>query len=158
MTTNGWRVDLFLFVPQLDNEHREIVRQGDDFCRALTGGRPKNEINVLLAKFIDAVHQHFLSEEKAMLATGYEGYLQHRAEHRRLMAQLFSLAEGFACGAIDDSSDALVRFAGSWCDDHIRVADSGFARFLHDNACRNEAAGCGARRPAAPQSASPAEL
>ena len=31
MATYAWQVELFLFVPQLDDEHREIVRRGGDF-------------------------------------------------------------------------------------------------------------------------------
>ena len=143
MATQGWRVELFLFVPQIDNEHREIVRRSGDLCAALAAGRPKNEINVLLATFIECVREHFTSEEEQMLATGYEGYARHHSEHQRLMAQLFSLAEGYASGAIDDASDALVRFVGSWSDDHILFADSHFARFLHDTAQKKEARGRG---------------
>ena len=138
MATHAWRVELFLFVPQLDDEHREIVRRSGDLCAALTGGRPKHEINILLAGFIDSVRRHFASEEELMRATGYPGYAGHRSEHQRLMAQLFSLAEGFASGAIDDASEALARLVGSWSEDHIRVADSHFARFLHGTGRKKE--------------------
>ena len=124
-----WRVDLYTFVPEIDRQHREISTLASQLSEAFAARKPKEEVEVPLARFITVVERHFALEEAVMLSRGYEGYEVHKGEHTKLLEQIDVLAKELRSGTIDPCV-ALVSFIEIWTEQHMLHADKQLAKFL----------------------------
>ncbi|HEX9052769.1 MAG TPA: hemerythrin family protein [Anaeromyxobacter sp.] len=80
-----------------------------------------------------AVHtrEHFLREETAMREARFPGYLVHRAEHDRVLAQMDAEARAFRDGGDGERlSRYLAEALPAWFVTHIRTVDAVTAGFL----------------------------
>ena len=126
-----WGDHLLLSVPQLDNQHRELISQVNEFSAAVDAGASRAELELRLTQLIEAFQGHFDSEEGLMQSSLFSGLAQHADEHRKLIGQMTGLRDGLGSGGVK-LCGALALFARLWTEQHIAGPDRTFAQFLRE--------------------------
>ena len=125
----AWRVDLHLFISEIDRQHREVVDLAARLHATIRTAQSAGELQSVLAEFTATVENHFASEEALMLSRGYDQYATHRMEHQRLLDQVYIVQRDLACGTIQPC-ESLARFVQLWTEKHILTSDRRLAAFL----------------------------
>ena len=123
---------LQLSVPQMDNQHRALIGQVNEFSAAADAGAARAELVPRLTALVDAFQAHFDSEERMMQFSGYPGLTPHAAEHQKLILQMAGLRDLVESGDVK-MGGALVLFVRLWTEQHISGPDVAFAKFYLDN-------------------------
>jgi hemerythrin len=122
-----WSEECSVHIPQLDAQHREIIRLLKEALGCAHGPAgeplPANTIDQL-TKYAD---WHLRREELLLKIRGYPAYAEHRAEHddyrvkvARLRTQLSRRDIGFR----------VVNFLSGWWRYHILTSDREYAEFF----------------------------
>lgn len=129
-----WTDDLKLGFPAIDNEHREMVGLCNTLLRAINSDASFSTLADFLDHLMLQTRAHFISEEQLLDRHGYPAFVQHKAEHDRLLAQAESLRMRY--GDIDQDCDGqalkadTAQFLTTWLMDHIRGGDKPYRPFL----------------------------
>lgn len=116
-------------VAEVDTQHEEIAQMLNDLCA--TAGRPTSrgaQVEAFHA-IVDAVAEHFETEEKLMRRSACPDYDLHKAEHDFFSAQLLNAQEQIAGGQVEIDETLLV-YLRDWLRNHILVADRRMGRHL----------------------------
>ena len=129
MTLLSWNPAWVTGVPQIDEQHRELLRQFETLLVAIHENRPEERIPELLAFLADYVNTHFFTEEEHMRGTRYPGYVAHKAIQDDMRAQVRGLVEGYDT---DHSimNDQVLVFLTDWLIGHIQDHDRQMAQHL----------------------------
>jgi hemerythrin len=120
----------------MNSDHVEEFRLLAQLGDALTAHRRGGGSELLLERLsLLAVHtrEHFLREEQVMRESRYDGYLAHKQEHDRVLAEMNAEAQAFR-----ESRDAerLARYlldtVPGWYLHHTRTMDLAAARWAAD--------------------------
>ena len=87
-----WTPALSVGNDAIDAQHRELFRRADALLVAIHAGKPERVGEVLNFLNRYAV-EHFGLEEAWMREHRFRGYLRHKAEHDRFVADLVALAD-----------------------------------------------------------------
>jgi len=117
-----------MFVPDLDDEHKEIFAALAGLQTALAGG---GDVHPCAAHLTDCIVDHFAHEERLMRAARYGSLKWHKQQHfaarRRVVEFLGRLEQGDAAAGTQ-----LVEFLSDWLRGHTRVADRMLGAFLRN--------------------------
>ena len=124
-----WSPALSVGIEEIDAQHRELFRRAGRLLDAIRAG-DAGEIDELVQYLHGYAVSHFGAEEAAMRAVGYPGYVRHKTEHDRFIADLLDLAED-----MDDRGAAFVAprldaWLTAWLREHVAGTDADLGRFL----------------------------
>lgn len=126
-----WDPTLAMGVPEIDEQHREIVRSLDGLIGAIRRGASREEVGRTLAFLRDHASRHFDAEEALMRDAGFRDLQRHRMEHETFVRHLSTL-EGEH--ARDGGSPTLIlrvsNHLASWLREHVFKSDRALADFL----------------------------
>jgi hemerythrin len=125
-------------VPFMNDDHRRELGLVNDLEEALTahacgGGGPETLEPVLarLALLAVQMREHFLREETAMRVSRFAGYLGHKAEHDRVLAEMDREARLFRTrGDAGQLSRYLFETLPAWYRAHVRTMDVAVAQHV----------------------------
>ena len=120
--------DLEVGVRRIDDEHRTLLRELD----AIAGGARETlaQMREMLALLSDHVAQHFLEEERYMVAADYPGLEAHRHEHARIAAYTSDAQDMLEMEPDERALGRTVRLLSAQVADHMHDADRDLARYL----------------------------
>jgi hemerythrin len=107
----------------MDAEHREFVAYVDALLRA-----PDHELPARLAAFTVHARNHFRGEDEAMRRGGYDAGGCHVDEHAAVLKSVDEAALALQAGRVGIVR-ALARALAAWFPEHVRVMDTGLARW-----------------------------
>ena len=124
-----WSPALSVGIEEIDAQHRELFRRAGRLLGAIRNGK-RAEIGELVQYLHQYVVTHFGAEESAMREAKYPGYVRHKTEHDRFIADLLDLAEEHG-----ERGDAFVaarldRWLNGWLREHVSGTDAELGRFL----------------------------
>lgn len=124
-----WSPALSVGIEEIDGQHRELFRRAGRLLDAVREGHAA-EIGELVQYLHEYAVTHFGAEEAAMREARYQGYVRHKTEHDRFIADLLDIPE-----ERDDRGDAFVapwldRWLAAWLRSHVSGTDAEFGRFL----------------------------
>jgi hemerythrin-like metal-binding protein len=111
-----------MFVPELDEEHRNLFRLADELHVAITTGVPAERARTTLEALLAEMEEHFQHEERLMRAAAYASYEWHKQQHDTLRKRARQFTARFEAGE-DDSAGMLLEFMRMWLNEHTAVAD-----------------------------------
>lgn len=124
-----WEDEFLVGVPQLDEEHKRLLRLGACVASALALKNSDAIVRALLTDIDSFAEQHFANEEKMMAEYKYPGLESHRAEHesfrnriRLLLAEADESRIGFR----------VLQMMQSWLKSHLMGCDREYARFFRE--------------------------
>ena len=130
-----WTEDLATGVRTIDSQHKELFVRINDLLEGCKIGKGKIEVEKLIRFLEDYVVTHFAEEEKHMLAHGYPGYAEHKAQHKEFMENFMKIrnqleAEGPGLAIVVSTNHFVV----DWLKSHIRRVDTKLGNFLKEKA------------------------
>ena len=124
-----WNPEWETGVVLIDQQHRHLLAQLESLFVAVHENNPAERIPGILAFLAGYVETHFSTEEFHMKATGYPGFLAHKAIHDDLRSQVAQLIEGFK----EDPTivtEAVIDYLTNWLINHIDIEDRRMALHL----------------------------
>ena len=129
-----WNEKLAVGITTIDSQHKELFKRINNLVAAIKEHSCKAEIDSVLKFLDDYARVHFSEEEKHMQETGYRGYEEQRADHKRYLAALAELKEQASLPRVQGSSYDLSATTNQvvvdWIVDHIMKVDMKFGEFL----------------------------
>ncbi|MCC6713638.1 MAG: hemerythrin family protein [Gammaproteobacteria bacterium] len=126
-----WDEKYCVGLPEIDDEHRNLVMSVNELHAAIVARMDRGEIKGFFAKVNREVSAHFEHEERLMHEHQYQGYAEHRADHQRLLEDIGDIATDFADGVFDyDPDKVLGQRLTEWFVAHVRKYDAPMCEFL----------------------------
>jgi hemerythrin len=129
MSLFAWRDELSVHHPQIDSQHKSLLRLADDLHAAMMRGAGRTVIGETLGKLIDYTASHFRDEEGLMRSTGYPQLPAHKAEHDALTKQVLELKKGYAASQVTITVETM-NFLRDWLNHHIMGSDFRLAQHI----------------------------
>jgi hemerythrin len=129
-----WSQKLSVGIKTIDSQHQELFKRINNLVIAIKEHRCKAEIDSVIKFLDDYARVHFSEEEKHMRDSGYKGYEEQQADHKRYLAALAELKEQASLPRVQGSSYDLSATTNQvvvdWIVDHIMKLDMKFGEFL----------------------------
>lgn len=122
-----WSDAFEIGVPAIDREHRELTELLNRVAALNAAGNAiHDDLLELLGHLYQHTQVHFRHEEELMSAIGFDDYLNHRAEHQMLLAELRSFVQQIEQGdaLLDTKSLHALK---DWLLVHMASSDRPFA-------------------------------
>jgi len=124
-----WNNALSVQVEEIDEDHRRLVNLFNILNHSVVEGDATNYIEAVLEELISCTAWHFRHEERLMLKSGYEGFVEHKTEHQELIDSVKALQQKFLQEGKPVSSEDI-EFLEHWLTEHIVVADMELGSYL----------------------------
>lgn len=124
--------DLEVGVARLDEEHVELMRELDALGNS--SSRTLEEMRAALSFLSHHVSEHFLEEERYMIAAGYPGLEAHKLEHERLAVFASDAQDLLERDPNEDELSRTIRSLAGQLTRHMHHADRQLAHYLRDGA------------------------
>lgn len=109
-------------VPEMDNQHMEIMRLINDLHDAMSLEKGREKIQDILGRLKRYTKFHFVSEEKYMESREFAGLNDHIECHKELTNQIKDIEKRHKTGSAEVTSQML-DFLRGWLLDHIEESD-----------------------------------
>jgi hemerythrin len=126
-----WSTSNAVFVPKIDDEHKEIFQAVFDVQRALTSSGPSTELSKLTQHLGSSIDGHFTHEERLMRAARYDLLRWHKRSHDGARKRVVQLLGGIEQGDAKAGRE-LVEYLTSYLHDHTALADRMMGAFLRN--------------------------
>ena len=127
MTLIVWNESMSVGVPEMDEDHRQLVALLNLADAILKAGKQEDAV-AILNRLLEETKLHFQREEKLLDEIGFEGAEEHRQEHDHVLQTALQWQAHFHGGA-DLTLDNLTKFQ-TWFDAHVHGADMQYGAFL----------------------------
>ena len=123
-----WSERYRLGVPEIDEQHLELVKRINNLVIAFNNEKSRQEIHEIVS-FLEAyVVVHFRDEEVLMAKHGYSGLEKHHNIHGEYVEKVESLVKGmWDQGVTPPLMVEVNRLLIEWLSKHIDVEDRKFA-------------------------------
>jgi len=129
MALFDWSKSYELDIPQIDTQHKELVRMINDLYSSLKGEGSAESVNQTLSQLLRYVDVHFDTEERAMQELGYPDFNVHHQMHEYLRRRVFDLEKDQLQGR-NIATFELLNFLVDWLKNHIAQEDMQFGQYL----------------------------
>jgi len=117
-----WSEELSVGVPEMDDQHRQLIALLNQFYTAVEQGEREEGIRTLFQGVDDYTVFHFSAEEQFMERIGYPDLAAHQKTHAMFRQEYRSAMERHEQGDRKAVRD-LVAFLFSWLYTHISKTD-----------------------------------
>lgn len=125
-----WSDRLSVGVPEIDDQHQELVQILNDVSEVLSS--TPTEVEPLLVRLVDYTNEHFRDEEALMRESGYPLLAGHEREHIELAAQVLEIRQRMVRNTSPTLVYELLGLLRMWLTNHIQGADRHFGRYYAD--------------------------
>ena len=116
-------------VPEIDRQHRELLRRMELLWVALKARDESAETERTLLHLGEYVELHFQAEEAIMAEAGYPGLAQHKAIHDDLRGRVEALVASYLGGLKMVPLDVM-DFLTDWLSGHLSGEDRNLAVYV----------------------------
>jgi hemerythrin len=131
MRSLKWSTSHAVFVPEIDDEHKEIFQALSNLQKVLADSDPSPEIHQLTHRLASCIDGHFAHEERLMRAARYGSIRWHQQAHNGARRRVAEFALRIEHGEPNAGTE-LVAYLTSWLNDHTRLADRMMGAFLRN--------------------------
>jgi hemerythrin-like metal-binding protein len=119
----AWRDMMGVGIPDIDADHRTLLRLTNELDRAIGHDDEVVIRGVVLTAVRDFADSHFSREETLMRAAGYPGLAAHAAAHDELRTRLDGLVRRYGESRETAGTGACLEFLTQWVVEHLCSAD-----------------------------------
>jgi hemerythrin len=131
MDTLKWSASHAVYVPEIDDEHKQIFEAVYSLRQAFAEGSAPLEIRRLTQRLISSIGEHFAHEERLMRAARYGSMRWHKQAHqgarRRVGEFVLRIEQGETRAVLE-----LAEYLTAWLHDHTRLTDRMLGAFLRN--------------------------
>ncbi len=135
-----WPESMSVGVPQLDADHKAIIRLINRLHESLRTGSGAADLGEIFDKLIDYIESHFAREEQVMEACGYPGVKDHRAAHDGFAEDIRTVRDRWGGDANLTLALGLLVYLRVWLDHHVLLLDMDYRPYVEGNPKAYEAA------------------
>lgn len=133
MTIVEWTPDLDTGIPDIDEQHKQMVHHINDFYEA-ANAKDKERMAIVLFDLINSTLAHFQYEEALMEKAKYPLLEPHRRVHKNFIDKLMALHEKLqTMETTDDIAVLLIDSLDGWLFRHIRINDKGYTNSVNES-------------------------
>ena len=133
MTIVEWTPDLDTGIPDIDEQHKQMVHHINDFYEA-ANAKDKDRMSIVLFDLINSTLAHFQYEEALMEQAKYPLLEPHRRVHKNFIDKLMNLHEKLqTMETTDDIAVLLIDSLDGWLFRHIRINDKGYTNSVNES-------------------------
>jgi Amt family ammonium transporter len=126
----SWREEFTLHVPEMDKEHKNLVKLTEEILEVMRSGLGKGAIEDAFQDLMDYTVNHFDHEEQLLEEHGYPGVAEHKEIHRQLKEKVIKYREElFRKESLN--AKAFQDFVSGWLIHHILEDDRQYAEFIN---------------------------
>lgn len=126
-----WSFNLSTRLAELEDAHRELDNLYDRILRACENDTRVSTVGERIRSFLAYARWHFVEEEHLMSQLDYRGYMDHKADHQRLLRDAEDFVESFGGAPRSEDSSAIVSYFKYWLTRHMVGQDSDLLQFLN---------------------------
>lgn len=139
MTSIEWRKEYCTGIGGVDYEHEELIAQINALLLMIENRADRALILDGLGEVYGSIAAHFALEEQTMEKRGYDAYLEHKADHERLLDDIRELADEFESADDLDEKHFGERLA-AWFGHHFQTHDARLHRLVGEDVHQPESA------------------
>ena len=119
-----WRKEFETGVAEVDHEHQELVDLINQLHEQIGADASREKVNGFLGEVFAKISAHFALEETVMRKHDYDEYLDHKADHEKLLDDLRDIMDDFEAGSDADYKKALGVAVRDWFVNHFKTKDA----------------------------------
>lgn len=123
-----WRDSYNTGIEKVDQEHKKIVDLIEQMHCVIRDKGGLEDVTKVLDAVVEYTQNHFVSEEELMQELEYDGYVEHKAEHEKLIEDVGIFKEKITSSP--EGVQEFYRFLREWLVDHIMDSDKKFGEFV----------------------------
>jgi hemerythrin len=124
-----WKAEYSVGIASIDAQHQKLFAIARALYEAMSAGRGKSALALILDRLVQYTAMHFAHEERLMRVYDYPNFLKHKAQHDALTKQVLAFQKDFESGKVSMTVQ-LLQFLKEWLENHIRVSDFEYAPCL----------------------------
>ncbi len=132
MPIMNWSKDLAVDIPDIDEQHKQLIALINRLHDAMSEGRGKKVLSSVLDELIAYTKTHFAFEENLMAQANYRGLESHKHEHDILTQQVVDFQKRHAGGEIAITVE-ISNFLKDWIIIHVRGMDKAYSPAIRQN-------------------------
>ena len=119
-------------VPELDKQHKELVRQLNEAIKHCTGKKAdeKKFYDKNTRNSIDFLKNHFETEERLLSATKYDLLSKHKSAHKEMLKKLKKMNDDIEKNRVELDLFHVTAFIKEMVMKHIKTFDLGTKSFF----------------------------
>ena len=121
-----------LGVETIDFQHEQLGELLNQLNAVFLAGGSRATERALIGKLVDAVKEHFRTEEELMRRVGYPDFEAHKGAHDFLAAQVIEFQQDFIARR-SSLTESMMKYLKDWLRDHMLLADKKLGTFLKKN-------------------------
>jgi len=125
-----WKDEYSVGIESIDRDHRKLVNLINQFQTAVLYRTGKEFEQEAFEALVDYTRTHFRREEDLMEEHGYPDFEAHRAQHRKMIAQVEACMDQYTNQGRDVPLRKAVVFLQDWLINHINGTDQEYSGFL----------------------------
>ena len=124
-----WKSDYNVGIDSIDQQHRKLINLINQLQTAVDYSTGEEFEREALDELVDYTKTHFGYEEGLMEKYGCPDFEPHKAQHRKMIAQVEAVLAEYEQDQDRAMNDAL-NFLKDWLIDHINGTDKQYSSFL----------------------------
>jgi len=114
-----------LNVPEIDKQHKELVKQLNNAIKHCTGKKTdeKRFYDKHTRKSIDFMRNHFETEEEILCKTKYESFNKHKLDHKNILEELIKMNDDIENNKVELNLFYVTAFIKEKVMKHIKTYD-----------------------------------
>lgn len=126
-----WSDSLSIGVPEIDEQHKELVRRVNAFYATLRTESSKAETLKMLDFLASYVVTHFRDEEAIQVRTNYPNYADHKQIHADFIKSVGEMRDDISKNGITSISSSVIAMTlSNWLVNHIGQQDRDIGRHI----------------------------
>lgn len=117
-----WKPEFATGIVSIDAQHQKLFAIARELYEAMSAGRGKASLALILDRLVQYTATHFAHEERLMRIYEYPDFLKHKAQHDALTKQVLGFQKEFDAGMVSMTVQ-LLQFLKDWLENHIQVSD-----------------------------------
>jgi len=130
MSLLRWKDEFKVGIAEVDHEHRELIGLINELHEDATESSDIDHILEALGEIFALISAHFALEEKAMRASHYPAYGDHKEDHETLLDDLRDIMDAVEDDGTFDETQLSIDL-NRWFGDHFRTHDAKLHRSGH---------------------------
>jgi hemerythrin-like metal-binding protein len=126
-----WSEDHSVFIPELDEQHKELLEATQELRSAVLAGESKDRLEFLAGRMATRLATHFRYEERLMRRSRYSAMDWHERQHQAARAKLALIWDALR-GRGSESVFAGLEELADWFLDHVTFSDRMLAAHIRN--------------------------
>lgn len=136
MALMTWTTAMSVGVPELDADHRTLIRIINQLAESSEGDDAAASMRQCLYALLRYAEFHFAREEKVLTACHYPGMDHHKGQHREFTDHMQDLAKRLDeedLPAAEVINEELLVYLKDWLNHHILIEDMSYRKLAESN-------------------------